>query len=123
MSGLSGSALTCFHVASSVAGSEIRLASYCGQLTVARIARDDRAAPATERVHRGLLHLRVDAEDDRARRRALPEIARAPLRERVAGVLADERLGVRRLYAGRAELERGVARDVRQRLVPVHTLV
>ena len=90
---------------------------------VARIDRDDRAAPATERIHRGLLHLRIDAEHDRAGRRALAEIARAPLRQRVAGVLADERLGVSRFDAGRAELEGGIASDLRQRLVAVHALV
>src|SRR5581483_4416666 len=68
----------------------------------ARIERDDRAAASGKRVDGGLLHLRIDAEDDRPGRFALAEVARAPRRERVAGVLTDERIRVRGLDAGRS---------------------
>ena len=89
---------------------------------VARIERDDRAPAVAERRDRRLLDLGIDAEHDGAGRRTLAQVARAPLREWVGRVLADERFGVRGLDAGRAELERRVAGDVRQRLVAVDAL-
>src|SRR5438067_9093492 len=84
-----------------------------------RIERDDRASPPAEGRGRGLLHLGVEAEDDRPGLAVLTEVPRLPLTEEVGWILADERLLVRALGAGRAVLEGGVPDDLGERAIRV----
>ena len=68
-----------------------------------RVERNDRALAPAERVGRGLLDLEIDAQHDLSRGSAIAEVARFPDRDWVGRILADERVGVRGLYAGEAE--------------------
>src|SRR5439155_19670071 len=84
-----------------------------------RVERSDRALAPAERVGRGLLDLEIDAQHDLSRGSAIAEVARLPNRDWVGRILADERVGVRGLYAGEAELRGRVPDHLRERPILV----